>query len=300
MKMTTDGSLAHKAGPAQNAGRPALSRPFKPKWAWLSNLVLLIYALLTLYPLLWLFLSSFKTNQEFFGKPFALPSTWHFDNYKRAWEIAGIGPAFLNSVIVTLSAIVLTLFLGTLTAYVVSRMNFRFKGLVMSLFVAGMLIPIHSTLVPLFIMMNEFGILDTYASLILPYAAFELPVAIFVVGAYLTSVPKDLEEASMIDGNGYWGTFFRVVAPLAVPAMATIFILGFLRFWNDFAFALVFINNQALKTLPLSLSVFSDGYGTDYSLTTAAMSIAVIPTIVIYLIFQEQIMKGMVAGSVKG
>ena len=104
----------------------------------------------------------------------------------------------------------------------------------------------------------------------------------------------------MIDGNGHWGIFFRVIFPLSIPAMATVAILAFLRFWNDFAFALVFINKQSLKTLPLSLSVFSDGYGTDYSLTMAAMSIAVIPTIIIYLIFQEQIMKGMVAGAVKG
>jgi ABC-type sugar transport system, permease component len=294
MKITTDGGLA------LDADRAPLSRFLKPKWSWIGNVLLLVYALLTLYPLVWLFISSFKTNQEFFGKPFALPTTWNFDNYKRAWEIADLGTAFVNSVIVTVSSIVLTLFLGTLTAYILSRLEFRFKGVLMSLFVIGMLIPIHSTLVPLFIMMNKIGILDTYASLILPYAAFELPVAIFVVAAYLTSVPKDLEEAAMIDGNGYWGTFFRIIMPLAVPAMATVFILGFLRFWNDFAFALVFINDQSLKTLPLSLSIFSDGYGTDYSLTTAAMAIAVIPTIIVYLIFQEQIMKGMVAGSVKG
>lgn len=294
MKITTDGGLALEAD------RAPLSRFLKPKWAWLKNVLLLVYALLTLYPLLWLFISSFKTNQEFYSKPFAFPSSWQFDNYKRAWEIAGLGTAFVNSAIVTIASIALTLFLGTLTAYILSRLEFRFKGVLMSLFVIGMLIPVHSTLVPLFIMMNKIGILDTYASLILPYTGFELPIAIFVVAAYLTSVPKDLEEASMIDGNGYWGTFFRVILPLAVPAMATVFILGFLRFWNDFAFALVFINDQSLKTLPLSLSIFSDGYGTDYSLTTAAMAIAVIPTIIVYLIFQEQIMKGMVAGSVKG
>jgi len=268
--------------------------------SWIGKLLLTIYALLTIYPLIWLFISSFKSNQEFYGKPFALPSVWQFENFARAWKIAGIGTALTNSVIVTLASMALTLFLGTLAAYVLSRLQFKLKGFIMALFVLGMLIPIHSTLVPLFIMMKKMMILDTHWALILPYTAFELPVAIFVVAAYLTSVPKEVEEAAMIDGNGYWGIFFRVIFPLSVPAMATVAILAFLRFWNDFAFALVFINKQALKTLPLSLSIFSDGFGTDYSLTMAAMTIAVIPTIIIYLIFQEQIMKGMVAGAVKG
>nr|WP_072337881.1 MULTISPECIES: carbohydrate ABC transporter permease [unclassified Paenibacillus] len=268
--------------------------------SWLANGLLTLYALLTLYPLVWLFISSFKSNQEFYGKPFSLPSVWQIENFTRAWKVAGLGTAMTNSVIVTFCSMALTLLLGTLAAYVLSRLEFKLKGFIMALFVLGMLIPIHSTLVPLFIMMKSMGILDSYAALILPYTAFELPVAIFVVAAYLTSVPKEVEEAAMIDGNGYWGIFFRVIFPLSVPAMATVSILAFLRFWNDFAFALVFINKNALKTLPLSLSIFSDGFGTDYSLTMAAMAIAVIPTIVIYLIFQEQIMKGMVAGAVKG
>ncbi|MEK8132858.1 carbohydrate ABC transporter permease [Paenibacillus filicis] len=282
------------------AGAKSGGKALKQVKSWLGNGFLTVYALLTLYPLIWLFISSFKSNQDFYGKPFSLPTVWQIENYIKAWKVAGIGTALTNSVIVTFSSMALTLLLGTLAAYVLSRLQFRLKGIIMGLFVLGMLIPIHSTLVPLFIMMKSMGILDSYAALILPYTAFELPVAIFVVAAYLTSVPKEVEEAAMIDGNGYWGIFFRVILPLSVPAMATVSILAFLRFWNDFAFALVFINKQALKTLPLSLSIFSDGFGTDYSLTMAAMAIAVIPTIVIYLIFQEQIMKGMVAGAVKG
>lgn len=267
---------------------------------WIVHGALFAYALVTLYPLIWLFLSSFKTNREFFGKPFALPASWAVENYTKAWKVANIGTALTNSVVVTLISLGCTLFIGTLAAYILARLPIRFKGWLMAFFVLGMLIPIHSTLVPLFIMMNRFGILDTYAALILPYTAFELPIAIFIIAAYLTSLPKEMEEAAMIDGNGYWGIYFRVIFPLAIPAMATVAILAVLRFWNDFAFALVFINNQKLKTLPLSLAVFSDGFGTDYSLTMAAMAIAVLPTIALYLIFQEHIMKGMVAGAVKG
>ena len=174
------------------------------------------------------------------------------------------------------------------------------QKLVVVLFTTGSLIPIHSTLVPLFIMMKNIGLLDTYGALILPYTAFESPIAIFLAMAYMSSIPREIEEAAMIDGGGWWGIFGRMILPLCTPIVATISILAFLRFWNDFSFALVFINTQALKTLPLSLSLFSDGFGTDYSLTMGAMAIAVIPTIVAYLILQEQIMKGMVAGSIKG
>jgi raffinose/stachyose/melibiose transport system permease protein len=268
--------------------------------AWIGKVCLSVYSLLTLYPLYWLFISAFKSNQEFFGRPFDLPISWNFDNFARAWKVSGMGIAMINSVIVTFAALFLMLISGTIAAYILSKFEFRLKAPIMGLFLLGMLIPIHSTLVPLFIMMKKFHLLDTYLALILPYTSFQLPICIFVIAAFLTMVPKEVEEAALIDGSGYWGIFIRIIMPLSIPAMATVGILGFLQFWNDFAFPLVFINNQAMKTLPLSLSVFATGYGTDYSLTTAAMAIAVIPTIVIYLIFQEKIMNGMVAGAVKG
>jgi raffinose/stachyose/melibiose transport system permease protein len=264
------------------------------------KVLLLAYAMVTLYPLYWLIISAFKSNQEFFNRPYAWPQNFQFDNIVRAWDLGNMGQAMLNSTIVTFASVVLTIVLGTLAAYALGRFQFKLNGVVKGIFLLGMLIPIHSTLVPLFIFMNKVGMLDTYWSLILPYTAFELPIAIFLGMAYLASIPREVEEAAMIDGNGWWGVFGRIIFPLCLPVISTVTILAFLRFWNDFSFALVFINSQALKTLPLSLSLFSDGFGTDYSLTMGAMFIAVIPTIVIYLIFQEQIMKGMVAGSVKG
>src|SRR5699024_5168726 len=158
--------------------------------------------------------------------------------------------------IVSVSATALTVFLGALTAYALSRFTFKLKGFLMVFFLLGMLIPIHSTLVPLFTMMNAMGLLNTYWALILPYTAFELPISIFLVIAYMGSIPKELEEAAVMDGSGYWGIFFKIMLPLSVPALSTVSILAFLRFWNEFAFALVFINDTSLKTLPLSLAVF--------------------------------------------
>lgn len=274
--------------------------PWKMLLSWFFNVFLAIYAVGTLYPLYWLYISAFKTNQDFFTNPYSLPKEWVINNIIRAWEVANLGRAMINSTIVTVIAVVLTLVLGALAAYALSRFNFRLKGPLMMYFLLGMLIPIHSTLVPLFIMMNKTGFLDTYWALILPYTAFELPIAVFLIAAYMTSIPKEIEEAALIDGTGYWGIFIKIMFPLCMPAVATVAILSFLRYWNEFAFALVFISKNSLKTLPLALSIFSDGYGTDYALTMGAMAVAVIPTIIIYLIFQEQIMKGMVAGAVKG
>ena len=240
---------------------------------WIVQVFLGIYALLTLYPLIWLFLSAFKTNEEIYSKPFALPESWQFDNFVRAWEVSNMGRAMFNSLFVSVVTLILTLLLGALAAYGLSRFQFKLKGPILAALLLGMLIPIHSTLVPLFIMLNQIQLLDTYWALILPYFAFEFSIAVFLLYAFMGALPKEMEEAATIDGSGYWGIFFRIMFPLSMPTLSTVAIIAFLRYWNEFAFALVFINDSALKTLPLSLSVFSDGYSTNYSLTLAAMAV---------------------------
>ncbi|MDU4696944.1 MAG: carbohydrate ABC transporter permease [Paenibacillus sp.] len=262
--------------------------------------LLTVYGVVTLYPFFWLVISAFKTNADFYARPFGLPQVWHGDNFTRAWESSRLGTAFGNSLIVALGSLVLTLFIAALTSFILARFQFRWKGGVLTFFVIGMLIPIHSTLVPLFILMKQMSLLNTYWALILPYTAFALPTAVFVLTAYLTSVPRELEEAAFIDGTGLWGLFFRIMLPMSVPALATVTILSFLHSWNDFSFALVFINKTALKTLPLAIANFADGYQTDYGLSLAGMTLSVIPTVILYLLFQEQMMKGMTAGAVKG
>lgn len=262
--------------------------------------LLIAYGIVTIYPFFWLIISAFKTNEDFYNRPFGLPINWQWENFTRAWESAKLGTAFTNSLIVSLGSLVVTLFIAALASFVLARFQFRRKGMIMAFFVVGMLIPIHSTLVPLFILMKQIKLLNTYWALILPYTAFALPTAIFVLSAYLMSIPKDIEEASFIDGTGVWGLFLKVILPMSLPALATVTILSFLHSWNDFSFALVFISKTSLKTLPLGIANFADGYQTDYGLTLAGMTISVIPTVIMYLIFQEQVMKGMTAGAVKG
>ncbi|ULO05609.1 carbohydrate ABC transporter permease [Paenibacillus sp. 19GGS1-52] len=258
------------------------------------------YGIFTLYPFFWLIISAFKTNEDFYSHPFGLPKIWHFDNFIRAWESSKLGTAFMNSMIVSVGSLIITLFVAALASFILARFQFRLKGWIMTFFVVGMLIPIHSTLVPLFILMKQMSMLNTYWALIFPYTAFALPTAIFVLTAYLSTIPKEIEEAAFIDGTGLWGLFRRIILPISTPALSTVTILSFLHSWNDFSFALVLINKTKLKTLPLGIANFADGYQTDYGLTLAAMTISVIPTILIYLIFQDQVMKGMTAGAVKG
>lgn len=281
--------------PRSGSGHPV--RRFRSGIVWT---LLTVYGILTLYPFYWLVISAFKTNEDFYSRPFGLPENWNVVNFSNAWESSKLGTAFGNSLIVSVGSLILTLFIAALASFILARFQFRWKGLIMTFFVVGMLIPIHSTLVPLFILMKQMSLLNTYWALILPYTAFALPTAIFVLTAYLTSVPRDIEEAAFMDGTGLWGLFARIMLPMSVPALSTVTILSFLHAWNDFSFALVFINKTGLKTLPLAIANFADGYQTDYGLTLAAMTLSVIPTIILYLVFQEQVMKGMTAGAVKG
>lgn len=283
--------------------RPAVSQAstlFRRIGRALFWFVLLLYGIVTLYPFVWLVTSAFKTNEDFYNRPFGLPEVWKWENFTVAWESSNLGNAFNNSMIVSIGSLALTLFISALASFVLARFAFRWKGIMLAFFVIGMLIPIHSTLVPLFILMKQMFLLNTYWALILPYTAFALPTAIFILTAYLTSIPRDIEEAAFMDGTGLWGLFFRIMLPMSLPALSTVTILSFLHAWNDFSFALVFINKTELKTLPLAIANFADGYQTDYGLTLAAMTLSIIPTVLLYLLFQEQMMKGMTAGAVKG
>ncbi|SFS54783.1 raffinose/stachyose/melibiose transport system permease protein [Paenibacillus sp. 453mf] len=284
------------SGPAISQG----SSMFRRIGRSLFWFVLLLYGILTLYPFVWLVTSAFKTNEDFYNRPFGLPEVWRWENFSVAWESSNLGNAFNNSMIVSMGSLALTLFISALASFVLARFSFRWKGMILAFFVIGMLIPIHSTLVPLFILMKQMLLLNTYWALILPYTAFALPTAIFILTAYLTSIPRDIEEAAFMDGTGLWGLFFRIMLPMSLPALSTVTILSFLHAWNDFSFALVFINKTELKTLPLAIANFADGYQTDYGLTLAAMTLSIIPTVLLYLLFQEQMMKGMTAGAVKG
>ncbi|WP_138755953.1 carbohydrate ABC transporter permease [Paenibacillus sinopodophylli] len=265
----------------------------------LLYVLLLVHLVFTGYPFVWMVISSFKSNKEYFANPWGLPKSWHFDNYVQAWN-QGINGYLFNSLYITFFSVVGLLVVATLIGFYLSIRPFKGSKIVLGAFFLGMLIPIHSTLIPLFTMANKLGVYDTFWALFFPYVAFNLPVAVFIAHGFFQGVPKELEEAAMIDGCSIYQTFFKVYFPIAKPVLATITILSFFNIMNDFVFPLVMVSKESLKTLPLGLMMFKGNFSADYSLISAALVITTAPIIILYMFLQKYIQKGVVAGSVKG
>ncbi|QZA32919.1 carbohydrate ABC transporter permease [Hydrogenibacillus sp. N12] len=263
-------------------------------------MVLILYSLINTYPLLWMVLNSFKTEKEFSLNPFSLPTVWHWENYKEAWRVANLGLYFSNSMRVSVLATVLTVLLGALASYFLSRFEFRWKKWVSALFLFGMLVPVHAMLVPMFILMQKLGILNTLWALLFPYIAFNLPITIFILSSFMEAFPKDIEESAVMDGCGVLRIFWSIILPMSRPALATVTILNFINHWNEFAFALVLINRSELKTVPLGLANFAGEYSTNYVVQMAGLTMALLPVVIIYLFLEKYLVKGMTAGAVKG
>lgn len=267
---------------------------------FLTYLVLSVFAIMNIFPLFWMVVDSFKTEQEYAQSPFSLPTVLQFSNYAKAWEVANMNVYFLNSVIITLASLVLTVLLGALAAYFLSRFQFKLRGVTYGLFLLGMIVPIHATLIPIFIIMQKLHLLDSRLSLILPYTAFHLSLTIFILEGFMKGFPKDLEESGVMDGAGVFRIFWSIILPITRPAMATVVILNFIYNWNEYLFALVLINSSELKTLPLGLANFVGIETASLTLQMAALTIALIPILIFYLLLQKQLVNGMTAGSVKG
>ncbi|MFC0331209.1 carbohydrate ABC transporter permease [Paenibacillus sepulcri] len=264
------------------------------------HLFLAVLCIINIIPIVWMVVGSFKTEEDFATNPMGLPKHWNFSNYTEAWKVAHLGTYFWNSVLVTAGAIVLTVLLGALTSFFLSRFRFRVRGWLYSLFIIGMTIPIHTTLVPIFILMKKVGLLNTHLSLILPYTAFHLSITIFILVGFMKIFPKDIEESAIMDGAGIYRIFWSIILPMTKPALATVIIINFIYNWNEFLFALVLINKAALKTLPLGLANFAGTETRFQTLQMAALSMALIPLLVFYLAMEKQLVQGMTAGAVKG
>jgi len=262
-------------------------------------LFLIVFGFITFFPVFWMFYTSLKSNQEVMMDTFSLPTRLHFENYIKAWETAKIDVYFLNSVIVSVAAVILTTLVAAPAAFILSKFKFGMRGFIYSIFIVGMLIPMQTVLVPLFLQMKALGLLDKLSSMILSYTAFCLPMSIFILEGFIRSLPDSIIEAAVLDGASMKRIFAQIIFPLASPAIATVSILNFLTNWKEFSLALIFISKDPKKTLPLGLYNFIGAYSTDYSQLMAAMVIASLPLMIIYLILQDQIINGMTDGAVK-
>ncbi len=257
------------------------------------------YTLLIFYPLLNMVVSSFKTTREIFQSPFALPARPVPDNYRVVWVDKGFGRYFGNSLIVTFSAMVFVLLLGSMGAYGVARYSYRLRTLVYMLFLSGIMLPLKAAIIPLFLLIRRLGLMDTHASVILIFLAMGLPSTVFILSGFMKTIPVDMEHAARIDGCSDWSIYRRIVMPVTAPAIALVTIYNAVPLWNDFFFPLVFLQSDRLKTLPVGLTSFFGQYSTNWSLLFTGLSIAILPMLGLYLFMSRYFIRGMTAGAIK-
>lgn len=265
----------------------------------LFSLSLVAIAIVFFFPMLWMLFSSFKSNSAIFSSPFALPTEIDFGRWVEAWEVGHIGQYALNSAIVTGASVFSILLFGAAAAFAFSRYRFRGRNLLMGLLALGLLLPLQSYFIAQSTLFTQLAITDTRWALIIPYTAMGLPLAVYLLKVYLDAVPDELFEAARIDGAGDLRVFGSIAIPLLRPGLATVAIFSALSSWNEFLLALLYIQDDNLKTIPTGLLAFSSRYVTDYGLLFSALSIVTLPMIVIYIAFNKQIVEGITAGSVK-
>jgi raffinose/stachyose/melibiose transport system permease protein len=252
------------------------------------------------YPVFWMLQQSLKTKFELYANVWGLPQQLFLDNYVQAWRIARMGTYIFNSVIVSVGTVVVVLVLASLAGYAFARMRFAGRQVLFYAFVFTLIVPLQVTIIPLYAVVSGLGLTNTYFALILPYAAGGLPLSIFLLRAFFQSVPREIEEAARIDGCSELAAFWRVVLPISGPGLATVTILQFLAAWNEFLLALIFIRNPALRTIPLGLQAFFFEYSVEWGYLFAALSMATVPVIIVYVLMQRHFITGLTAGAVKG
>ncbi len=290
--------LKQKTAPVGHVEREAKSSPGDRAVAATSHVVLAIWSAIVILPLLWTFMSSFKTSSEIFSSPFALPGAWKLDNYIRAWSEAGIGAAFINSVIVVGVSLVVVMLLGAMCAYVLARFTFPGSRVIYILMLAGLTFPVFLAMVPLFGVLKGMGLLNQLPGLIITYVAFALPFTVFFLFAFFKNLPGEIAEAAAIDGAGEWRTFFQIMLPMARPGLASVAIFNFLGLWNQFLIP-VTINAGGPKVLSQELAAFAQqmGYAVDFGSLFAAVTVTVIPVLIAYILFQRQLQGSVSQGT---
>jgi raffinose/stachyose/melibiose transport system permease protein len=268
--------------------------------ATMQYCAMIFFTVLFLYPILWLLLNSFKDNQELFRSPWAWPQKLAADNYVRAVVEGNIGRYFINSVVIAAAVVIFTTLLGGMAAYGITRLRWKLSRFVLSVFLLGLMIPAHATIVPLFSLFNRMRINNTYLAVIIPHVVFALSIAILILTGFFTSIPREVEEAAFIDGCSIPRSFLKIICPMAMSSLVTVAVITFITAWNDLLFPQIFLSNQAMMTLPVGLTAFKSRYSTDYVGMIAAVVITVIPSIVVYVALHDKIIDGMTAGAVKG
>ncbi|WP_270172751.1 carbohydrate ABC transporter permease [Paenibacillus sp. SYP-B4298] len=263
--------------------------------------VLTVGAALQLIPLVWLLFFSLKNNQEVFNMPpLSLPTQPRWENYANVWSQGNIDRYFINSVLVTVIAALLTILLASLATFAITRMRWRLSSLVLGLFMIGLMIPVHSTLIPLFSLFEKLKLVDSLLSIMLTYTAFNLPITMMILLGFYYALPGEVEEAAVMDGCSVHRMFLQIVLPMTVPVIVTAGIINMIYNWNEFIFVNTFISSDSLKTLTVGVQNFVGQYTTDWGAIGATLMISILPILTIFLVLSNKIVEGIAAGSVKG
>lgn len=271
-----------------------------PLMILLEAILMIFIVVICLYPFIWIIISSLKTNYEIWNSPLGLPNKFAFENYVTAFKLAPIGRFFFNSIFVATCTIICVFLIYGMAGYALARFKFKGAGFILLLMGFCLLIPGNAFLHPIFILIQKMGMYDSLISLVFVYTAFAFPFSTFIFRGYFLGIPKALEEAAEIDGATPLQAYIKIMMPLAKPAFATVGTLQFLSCWNEFMWALLLTSKTSTRTLPLALKYFVTTYGKQFGALFAAMVIVVLPSIIVFVIFQEKIVAGLTSGGVKG
>jgi ABC-type sugar transport system, permease component len=261
--------------------------------------VIAFFFCVTILPILWIVVGSFKSSAELMSSPFSLPERWHWANYEKAYVTGQLGQLFVNSVFVSLLSVAVCLWFATMAAYAVSRGG-KWASTVYVVMTAGIFLPINSLMVPYYLIASHFELLNTRWALITTYTAMGLPLTLLLVYGFVRSVPKEIMESAHMDGAGFYYTYGRILIPLIRPGMATAAIFQFLLCWNEFLYALLLTSDQKVRTLQVGISMFKSQFNADFAAMFAAIVVSVIPIIIIFLLLQKQVIQGLTSGALKG
>jgi len=266
---------------------------------FIRSIVIYLFGILFLVPIIWVFSLSIRSKKDVFSTMFFTRDI-HFENYIIAWNTFNFGKLFQNSITVTCISVIVTLIISSLAGYAFSRIKYRGSDFFFYAILLGIMIPPAAVIIPLFLIMKSLGLYNNHLSLILSYIAFGLPIAVLIFRGFFLSIPDELIEAARIDGSSEVGTFFRIVIPLSRPSFATVTIFLFMQNWNEFILALILLKDKILYTLPVGMANFVGQWDSPWQLVAAGVVISAIPIFVIYLLIQDQFVKGLTAGAVKG
>lgn len=263
--------------------------------------LVILFTVLTVYPIFWLIIQSFKTTQEYMtASKLAFPKIWFFRNYSISWKNANFGILTMNSVIYTAVTVASIILFSFMAGFAFAKLPSKLTPVLHGSFIIGILITLQCIMVPLFLMINAVGLYNTRLGVLIPYIGIGLPIAVYLATEYIKSIPNEVIESARIDGAKYISIFARIVMPMAAPVAATVAILGVTGTWNEFMLINILVSSSSLKSLPVGINMFSGALASDYGKQFSALVIGMVPMIVFYAIFRKQITKGVSAGAVKG